>query len=253
MANDIECFYDGFAADFHLVFADWPATIARQAEVLDREIRAALPEAGDLLDCACGIGTQALGLAALGYRVTATDLSAAALARARAEAAERGLDIRFQIADMRELALDGAFDVALVADNALAHLEPGPDLDRAAASVTARLRPGGLLLASIRDYDALGAERPTMTPPAFFDGPAGRRIVHQVWDWLDDAHYRVHQYITLAEGDGWRVRHHVGHLRALLRDEVTAALGRAGLAQICWRMPPETGYYQPIVTARAKA
>lgn len=253
MAEDVTNFYDGFAADYHLIFADWGAAIARQAAVLDGIIRAALPEARDLLDCACGIGTQALGLAGLGYRVTATDLSAAALARAEAEAAARGLDIRFQVADMRELALDGAFDVALAADNALAHLEPGPDLDRAAAAIAGRLRPGGLLLASIRDYDALGAERPTVTPPVFFDGPAGRRITHQVWDWLDDRHYRVHQYITLAEAGGWRVRHHVGSLRALLRDEVTAAFGRAGLAQIRWHMPPETGYYQPIVTARAKA
>ncbi len=253
MAEDVTRFYDGFAADYHLIFADWDAAIARQAEQLDRLIRAARPAACDLLDCACGIGTQALGLAARGYRVTATDLSAAALARAEAEAAARGLDIRFQVADMRELALVGAFDVALVADNALAHLEPGADLDRAAAAIAARLCPGGLVVASIRDYDALGDDRPSVTPPVFYDGPTGRRITHQVWDWLDARHYRVHQYITLAEGGGWRVRHHVGSLRALLRDELTAALEGAGLAQICWHMPPETGYYQPIVTGRAKA
>ncbi len=28
-----------------------------------------------ILDCACGIGTQAIGLASMGYQVTASDIS----------------------------------------------------------------------------------------------------------------------------------------------------------------------------------
>jgi 2-polyprenyl-3-methyl-5-hydroxy-6-metoxy-1,4-benzoquinol methylase len=36
----------------------------------------------NVLDCACGIGTQSLGLAKLGYHVTGSDLSADAVRRA---------------------------------------------------------------------------------------------------------------------------------------------------------------------------
>jgi ubiquinone/menaquinone biosynthesis C-methylase UbiE len=53
-----------------------------------------------ILDCACGIGTQARGLAKVGFRVTGTDFSPRAIERARAEALERGLDLRLYVADM---------------------------------------------------------------------------------------------------------------------------------------------------------
>ena len=41
-------------------------------------------------------------------------------------------------------------------------------------------------------------------------------------------------------------------LRALLRDELCGALTAAGLADVRWRTPQETGYYQPIVTGRLR-
>jgi 2-polyprenyl-3-methyl-5-hydroxy-6-metoxy-1,4-benzoquinol methylase len=55
------------------------------------------------LDCTCGIGTQALPLARLGYRVTGTDISPAAVKRARAEATMRGLDADFKVSDVRDV------------------------------------------------------------------------------------------------------------------------------------------------------
>jgi tRNA/tmRNA/rRNA uracil-C5-methylase (TrmA/RlmC/RlmD family) len=39
-------------------------------------------ERAAVLDCACGIGTQALGLALRGHRVVGTDVSARAVVRA---------------------------------------------------------------------------------------------------------------------------------------------------------------------------
>ena len=41
-----------------------------------------------ILDCACGIGTQAIGLALLGYDVTASDISDGEIAEAKARAEE---------------------------------------------------------------------------------------------------------------------------------------------------------------------
>jgi glycine/sarcosine N-methyltransferase len=71
-------FYDGLASDDHLVYADrWEQSLRHQGCALDALIRSSLPEARDVLDCACGIGTQAIGLALLGYRVAGTDISEA--------------------------------------------------------------------------------------------------------------------------------------------------------------------------------
>ena len=57
-------FYDALAEDYHLIFADWERSITHQAEVLARLLGA---ERRRVLDAACGIGTQAIGLAAEGY------------------------------------------------------------------------------------------------------------------------------------------------------------------------------------------
>src|SRR5207245_728827 len=76
-APDPRQFYDDLAADYHLLFADWGQAIRWQGDAIDRLIRAHWPASDPprtLLDCTCGIGTQALGLAMQGYAVTASDL-----------------------------------------------------------------------------------------------------------------------------------------------------------------------------------
>src|SRR5262245_14114776 len=96
------CFYDELAESFHLIFDDWDATIVRQRDVLARLLPA--PATGRrVLDCACGIGTQTIGLAMLGFSVEGSDLSDAAINRARREATARGLKVDFRVDDMRTL------------------------------------------------------------------------------------------------------------------------------------------------------
>jgi glycine/sarcosine N-methyltransferase len=174
-----------------------------------------------------------------------------ALARARDDAGRRGLALTFKVADLRALGrlVPGVFDVVLAADNALPHLLSADDLGQALRAIAAKLRPGGLLLASIRDYDELG--RPATWPARFLTGREGeRRIVQQVWDWLDERRYRVHIQIARELANGWRSDHHVGLYRALTRAELEAALQVAGLDEVRWLMPAGTGYHQPIVLAR---
>jgi hypothetical protein len=55
------------------------------------ELLAGLPAGARVLDCACGTGTLAVGLALRGFDVTASDASAAMVERARALSAERGV------------------------------------------------------------------------------------------------------------------------------------------------------------------
>lgn len=83
-------------------------------------VRAAHARPGDaVLDCATGTGDLALAFKrAVGPsgRVTGTDFCAEMLARAPARAAARGLEVRFELADVTKLPYpDGAFDVASIA------------------------------------------------------------------------------------------------------------------------------------------
>jgi hypothetical protein len=64
MAASASGFYDDFANDYHLLFEDWGASMMRQAAAIASIREWECPVASTtVLDCACGIGTQSLGLA----------------------------------------------------------------------------------------------------------------------------------------------------------------------------------------------
>lgn len=87
MSRQPELFYDQLAANYRLLFEDWEISTGRQANALGPLLEG---ECGAsklrLLDCACGVGTQVLGLAKRDHRITACDLSSVAVQRARIEA-----------------------------------------------------------------------------------------------------------------------------------------------------------------------
>ncbi|MFD3352855.1 class I SAM-dependent methyltransferase [Streptomyces fradiae] len=254
-------FYDDLAADYDLLYADWEASVARQGTALDDRVTRALgPGPHDVLDCACGIGTQALGLAALGHRVTGTDLSPVAAARAAREAADRGLALTAAAADMRALPLrDAAFDVVVCADNSLPHLLTTDDVRTALAGMRRVLRPGGLLLASTRPYDELRTERPLSTPPSVRTGPEGRTVSFQLWHWHDDGERYDLELFQLRPSadeeaapapDHWTTTVRRASYWALTRRQLSDLAAEAGFHDIAWHDPDSTGFFQPLMTAR---
>ena len=256
MTNDaVSDFYDEFASHYHLIFDDWEASMTRQAaaisSILQRETGSV--NGVNVLDCTCGIGTQSLGLAKLGHHVTGSDLSAGAVRRAHAEAAKRELNVPFYVADVRHLDTlpINDFDAVISMDNALPHLLSDADLAEAVRQMRAKLRPGGTLLASIRDYDALVRDHPAVQGPVFYSDSGQRRIVFQVWDWEGDRRYTVHLYITRETPSGWSNLHGVSVYRAILREEITAALAKSGFSNIRWQFSGESGLYLPVVVATA--
>lgn len=256
MGDPTRRFYDDLAENYHLIFQDWAHSVERQGRILGPLIERELAKRRlRILDCACGIGTQTLGLAQRGHALVGVDLSEAAIRRAKREAEQRNLSIQFEVADMRDLSClsESKFDAVLAADNALPHLLSKQELARAVQQIAEKLRLGGLFLASIRDYDQIVEERPAMTPPAFFQDGIHRRIYHQVWDWTDDRQYTVHLYITEETRTGWTCRHFVAAYRAVLRNELTAILHEAGFVDVRWLMPADSGFYQPLVLAWREA
>lgn len=109
-----------------------------------------------VLDCACGTGTLAVGLALRGHDVTATDASAAMVARTARLAAEHGARVGTAVCAWAQLAgrgWDAAFDVVFCVGNSLPHAV-GRDGRRAALNAMAAvLRPGGLLVLTSRTWE----------------------------------------------------------------------------------------------------
>jgi SAM-dependent methyltransferase len=97
---------------------------------------------GHVLDAGCGTGEHALLAAAHGADAVGADVSATAIARARAKAAERGLTARFEVADALDLGKLGlTFDTVI--DSGLFHVFDDPDRARYVASLASVLEPGG--------------------------------------------------------------------------------------------------------------
>lgn len=249
--NITQTFYDSLASQYDKLFLDWQAATQDQAVILNGIIRNnGFDQTAKILDCACGIGTQAVGLAALGYPVTASDISDAALAEAKKRAGENHVSIRFEHADFRALSerFTEHFDIVICMDNALPHMLSGKDLEAAIQSITGQLRDGGLFVASIRDYDALLAQKPPYSPPYIHKMNSGQRVSFQTWDW-DGDHYRLVQYI-IDDTDTMQVSKFECEYRATRRKEISDLLLAGGCRNAQWLFPEETGFYQPIVVAK---
>src|SRR5262249_31752677 len=135
--------------------------------------------------------------------------------------------------------------------NALPHLLEDADLNAACVALRRVLRRGGVLLASIRNYDEVLRQRPSGDLPRRFPNEDGERIVFQVWDWLSHDRYIVRHFIMHGGPGRWRVTERRTPYRALPRAVLSDALRRAGFEEVVWQMPEETGFYQPVVAARA--
>ena len=140
------------------------------------------------------------------------------------------------------------FDIVIAMDNALPHMLTNDALETAVRSIVGQIKPDGIFVASIRDYDSLLAEKPPYSPPYIHKTDKGQRVSFQTWVWKED-HYRLTQYIIEDEGS-LRISKFECEYRATRREEMTGLLLSNGCSDVIWKFPEETGFYQPIVVAR---
>ncbi|MBQ7752491.1 MAG: methyltransferase domain-containing protein, partial [Treponema sp.] len=82
--------------------------------IADRVMKLAALHKGDsVLDAGCGVGRISVELAALGLKVTGTDIIQAELDTAAESARDEGVEIDFIKADMRKWCRPAAFDCAV--------------------------------------------------------------------------------------------------------------------------------------------
>eukprot|EP00884_Botryococcus_braunii_P002547 jgi/Botrbrau1/12293/Bobra.27_5s0004.1 len=266
--DSVEPFYDDLAEDYHLIFKDWNASIQNQAEQIDGLIRESLGLRSSVgmrvLDAACGIGTQALGLAAKGYCLTGIDISSKAVARASAEATTRGLShmCRFRVADMRTVSSAAQdmryFDVVIALDNALPHLLSDSEITQALREFHRCLRPRGLCVVSARDYDAVqrapGAVQLLpygIRQRALADGTPQKVIAMQTWEWDRDARtYELSMYLVFDSGNAQpetrvsRTRYYAVALHTL-----EICMQAAGFERV---RVERNAFFQPVVLGYAR-
>lgn len=246
----IQSFYDSLATQYDKLFENWQTATHEQARILDRIFsEQGFDRSARVLDCSCGIGTQAIGLAALGYSVTASDISEGELVEARRRAEAQGVHIPFVRADFCALedVFSKPFDIIISMDNALPHMLSESALTAAIRSITSQLADGGLFVASIRDYDALLASKPPYSSPYIHKTADGQRVSFQTWDW-EGEHYKLTQYI-IDDGKELTISKFPCEYRCVRREELSNLLLACGCRRVTWFFPEESGFYQPIVAA----
>lgn len=204
-------FYDQLAACYHLIYEDWEAAIAWQAEYLHNIIQTEWgTPAESVLDVSCGIGTQSLGLAERGYQLTASDLSPGAVARAQKEAEARNLPISFSVCDMCQLYSHhgGGFDVVICAGNSLPHLLSDSEILLALREIYACLRPGGGCILTIRQYDQEARGKGILKPFGVREEGDKRYVIFQVWD-FEGEQYAFSMYFIEDDKRSGAVETHV--------------------------------------------
>lgn len=105
------------------------------------------PPPGRVLDLGCGPGREALALTRIGYEVVGADMSEAVLDRARANAAQAGVTVRWALVDGVNVPR-GPFDTIVMWAQVIGNIERRRDQLALIGNCRGALRPGGIISAS---------------------------------------------------------------------------------------------------------
>jgi SAM-dependent methyltransferase len=139
--------YEWLTPDELLTPAGSATAFAPLLEPLERPAR--------ILDCAAGTGQLAVGLAAIGFEVVATDASPAMISRTRALASSHGVEVVALTCSWDELPTQKfePFDAVLCVGNSLAHAVARAGRQTALAAMAGVLRGEGLFVVTSRNWE----------------------------------------------------------------------------------------------------
>lgn len=105
-----------------------------------------LPQDSKILDLCCGYGRHSIPLAERGYDMTGLDLSKAFLKKAKRDAKERNVKIRWSRGDMREIPFEDEFDAVINIFTSFGFFEKEEEDFKVLKKVNRCLKQGGKFL-----------------------------------------------------------------------------------------------------------
>lgn len=157
-----------------------------------------LPPNSSVLDLGCGEGRNALFLAEQGFEVTAVDISEHGVNKLRSLAAQRGLKLRAEVADMRSYPLDCEFD--LIISHGCLHL-----IERAAwQSVLQRIKDH----TAAGGYNAVAVFTDQIAPPPDLEAfCVGLFRAGELFTYYENWDIQVRQSYTIHDEHPGGIRH----------------------------------------------
>ena len=165
--------------EFWSLFYDWmfPAKSFVQAvEQVDDLIRLTDCPQGRVLDLCCGPGRHSVPLAKRGFEVTAVDLQAELLDKARDYAARERVTVEFSQADMRHFQRADTFDLVISMFSSFGYFSNPEDDQGVLENIWHSLKMGGRILLDVRGKEIHAMDH---ADTYSYEMPNGDLIVHR--------------------------------------------------------------------------
>lgn len=242
-------FYDAIADFYQLFYKDWEVQLEREGLTLRSIFRNKGIET--VLDVGCGPGTQSVPLAKLGFNITGVDPSPKLLKKAEQTAQKENVDVRWIQGDFLSLeeVVDAPFDAIICKGNSLPHLLTDAEIEQAIETFFKLLRPGGVLVIGLRDFETMLEHRPKFLPGFNHqDSNDSEFITFDIWEWQDGPPVIATQnlYIIRGQGEDYKTIKRTVHFRPLSTDEIKVVL----LEQNFEDIEQSSDRWEQVITAR---
>ncbi len=251
----IATLYDDIAAIYADYYEDYNEAIRKQGADLAKVIQTqGIYNNAKILDCSCGIGTQAIGLALEGFNVSGCDISPGSIKKAEENAKSKFVDIPFKTVDMRFLSkiYNERFSVVLSCGNSIAHLLTDEDLKFFFESVKKTIEPGGIFLVALTDHEKNIREEGVFYDPHVKEADDFRTVNFQLWKWIvKGLVYICDDYTVLDYGKNQKIKKVSATFRIWHKKVLFSKAEEYGFSNCQWLLPQETGHHNPIFIAQA--
>jgi SAM-dependent methyltransferase len=190
-------FYESFARRFDRLM-EWKRR-RRKEEAFFRNV---LPDdVHSILDCHCGTGFHCAMLTEMGYDLEGVDASPHMLEVAWKNLAARNLDVPLHLGDVKKMQPLRSYDCVLSMGNSLPHEFGDDNLLRSLERMYDALRPGGLCVIHIENFDRLCRDGDRFIPSRFSHSDGGTEAFIFAIDYYQDL--VVFNILSVIEENGF--------------------------------------------------
>jgi len=251
-----EVAYGSLASVYEWLVSDAKASPAGNAQAFEM-VTAGLDPGAQILDCACGIGLLAVGLAEAGFRVTACDASPAMVERTQALSRAHAVEVSTRVCRWDQLPDQGwqdRFDAVLCVGNSLAHAVGRSGRRAALDGMAFVLATGGVLALTSRNWEQIRSAGSRLDVwDRLVERAARKAVVVYSWQvppsW--DAEHRLQICVAgLQDGDRLQITTEPLSIWPFRPEELLADLASAGLSSTASTYDPTQTNY--LVTAQRR-
>ena len=222
--------YDKLASIYDY-FVNWDSRLAYELPFLEQQLSTLGEDPSHIrvMDTACGTGHHAIALASHGFQASGSDLFPEMVSLADANAKAAGVKVTFRTAGFGSInqtfKQPGQFDAVLCLGNSLPHVSNEADLNKALLDFKELLRPGGLLLLQMRNFDMVTRTRNRWMEPQSVTGNGIEHLFLRFYDFEPNGMIQFNILSMNRKGSApWQIEQTATMLLPILSEDLLGLL-----------------------------